>query len=140
MGKFKVKEMSPSVDDYNRLRESVGWHTVSEQRAGLALGNSLYCVCAVDDDHVLGMGRVVGDGGIYFYLQDVLVAPEFQRRGLGRSIMNRLMAFIDAQAPMRSGALVALMTAPGIGDFYRQYGFKIVPSVSPFMYSWRNGH
>jgi GNAT superfamily N-acetyltransferase len=62
------------------------------------------------------MGRVVGDGGIYFYVQDVIVVPEWQRRGIGSEIMNAIMAFVGSNAS--PGAFVGLMAARGAAQFY----------------------
>ena len=51
---------------------------------------------------VVGMGRIVGDGAIYFYIQDVAVKPEHQGRGVGRQIMEHLLAYLQAQAPPKA--------------------------------------
>ena len=34
---------------------------------------------------LIAAGRVIGDGGVYFYVQDVIVVPEHQRRSLNMS-------------------------------------------------------
>ena len=86
------------------------------------------------------MGRIVGDGHIYFYLQDLMVRPDYQHHGLGSKIMESLMQYIDEHAPVKSGAYVGLMMAPGLHDFYEKFGFKDLPKDSPAMWMWRNGH
>ncbi len=75
---------------------------------------------------------MVGDGGIYFYLQDVIVRPEQQGRGYGRLIMGALMGFLDRTA--RPGAFVGLMAATGVAAFYERYGFAPRPEGRPGMY------
>lgn len=83
------------------------------------------------------MGRVVGDGGAYMYIQDVLVHPHWRGRGIAKAIMREIMAFIDIVAGPGSGAYVGLMTEPHLLDFYSRYGFEVHDSASPTMRIWR---
>ena len=41
------------------------------------------------------MGRVVGDGGTVFHICDMVVKPEWQKKGGGTMIMDSLMGFIE---------------------------------------------
>jgi hypothetical protein len=41
------------------------------------LTHALFTVCALYEGNVIGCGRVIGDGGLYFYLQDIMVLPAF---------------------------------------------------------------
>lgn len=86
------------------------------------------------------MGRIVGDGHVYFYVQDVIVVPEYQQAGLGKSIVERLMQFLDRAAPAKSGAFLGLMTEPHLTRFYDRFGFETYPVNVPAMRIWRNGH
>jgi len=84
-------ERAPKPGEYQALRRAVGWAEVEERSALKGLEGSLYAVCAVKEGRVVGCGRVVGDGGIYFYLQGVIVLPAHQGLGLGRLIMTALL-------------------------------------------------
>ena len=137
---IQILEQLPTADEYNQLRKSVGWHCIDQNRTKAALRNSLFSVCAVADHQIIGFGRIVGDGLIYFYIQDVVILPRYQKRGIGHKIMQNLMTYIDAKAPKKSGAFIGLMTAPGSTKFYSQHGFNLLPEDSPFMCMWRNGH
>ncbi len=114
-------ERSPSLAEYRRLREAAGWNALDDAGASEGLAHALYSVCLESDGEVVGCGRVVGDGGIYFYLQDIIVLPAFQGRGLGAMIMDAVMGYLDRAA--RPGAFVGLMAAEGAADFYLRYGF-----------------
>jgi GNAT superfamily N-acetyltransferase len=121
-----IEERLPSAPDYNRLRAAVGWGTYSEDIIERALTASLYGVCAVSGDEVVGMARVIGDSGLVYYLQDVIVLPEYQRQGIGTKMMDHLMDYIHSNTSHNS--IVGLMAAKGSETFYQGYGFTPRPN------------
>lgn len=78
-------------DELTGLYASVGWSAYTEDPARLeaAVTASLHVVTARDGDRLIGLARVVGDGLTIVYLQDILVAPEHQRAGIGRELFRR---------------------------------------------------
>ena len=126
MPPYTILEQLPDVTDYNRLRDVVGWSAYLVEVAEPCLARSLYGVCVLQDDAVVGMARVIGDGGMTFYLQDVIVHPDHQGRGLGAQLMDRIMAYLRAHAV--PGAVVGLMAAAGKEGFYERYGFTRRPT------------
>lgn len=126
MQSWSIVEQLPSVADYNRLRDLVGWGTYGEDVIARSLPHSLYCVCAESDGQVVGMARVIGDGGIVYYVQDVIVIPGYQGRGIGTELMDRVMAYIRAHASHNT--IVGLMAAVGKEAFYTRYGFTVRPT------------
>lgn len=112
----------PTIDEYADLCTAVGWAPVLNfDAAPASLARSLLGVVATRDGRVVGMGRVVGDGAIYHYLQDVVVHPDLQRSGIGDAIVGRLVARIHAQAPER--AFIGVFAATGTAPFYERHGF-----------------
>jgi GNAT superfamily N-acetyltransferase len=87
--------------------------------AGLA--RTLYAVCLEYRGEAIGMGRVVGDGGVFFDVVDIAVMPDHQKKGFGKAIMDALMAYIRRTA--RPTAWISLMAGPGVEEFYKRYGF-----------------
>ena len=83
MADIVFKENSIDVDTYLYLRASVGWKKLSYTQAKKALKNSLYTVYAEIDGRPVGMGRVVGDGAVICYIQDLIVTPEIQGEKYG---------------------------------------------------------
>lgn len=77
-------------------------------------------------------GRVVGDGGMYFYVQDVMVMPEFQGRGIGAAVMDAIMRYLEGATA--GGAFVGLMAAEGSERFFQRYGFRRRPDDRPGMF------
>lgn len=129
---FDFVERPPTVEEYQQLRAAVDWEEVEREAAARGLDNALYSLCLLHQGRVIGCGRIVGDGGIYFYIQDVVVLPEFQGRGFGVMIMDRIMAYIDEHAGRNS--FIGLMAAEGVESFYHRYGFKARPEGRPGMY------
>jgi GNAT superfamily N-acetyltransferase len=111
----------PDVDDYLRLRTLSGLSAKSPEAAAKGLGNTLYGVSLIQDGEMIGMGRVIGDGGCFFVVVDIAVHPDFQRLGLGKRIMQALDAWLRANAPV--SAHVSLLADGDARHLYAQYGF-----------------
>jgi len=128
-------ERAPTPDEYGRLRASVGWNELQGDGVRAGLSGSLFAVVLERDGEAVGCGRVVGDGGIYFYVQDVIVLPELQGRGWGARIMEAVMRYLDEA--VRPGSFIGLMAASDVEGFYRRYGFERRPDDRPGMYRIR---
>ena len=122
---FKIEENSPDAETFLILRESAGMNPRSIEGARKGLGNELFSVLLrlEESDEIVGMGRVIGDGGTIFVICDMLVIEEYQGNGGGTMIMNKLMQYLLQEAPPRS--YINLMA--DIDGFYERWGF--VPSL-----------
>ena len=129
---MKIEYRSPTLSEYKKLRGLVGWWETDENSTEIALKNSLFSAVAVEHDTVIGFGRVIGDGGLYFYIQDLIVHPEFQNKGFGKSLMKELMDYIKTNA--KSGAFVGLLAAKGLEKYYEPFGFKVRDEDAPGMF------
>lgn len=118
---YHTQDEVPSVSDYIDIRLRAGLSRKSPEAATIGLKNGLFSVVVYAGTTPVGIGRVVGDGGCFFEIVDIAVVPEHQKKGLGDLIMQRLMAYIHANAP--STAYVSLMADHGTPDFYARYGF-----------------
>jgi len=83
---------------------------------------------ALYDEGVIGMARVVGDGALFFYIQDVIVVPAHQGRGVGALLMGRVMDYLRGHAPEK--AFVGLFAVEGTLPFYARYGFAVDPGLT----------
>ena len=131
MDEYTLVERTPTINEYKKLCDAIGWKPVSNEATEIGLRNSLFSVCVLYRKDVIGCGRVVGDGGLYFYLQDIIVLPEFQGRGIGKRIMNAVMNYLKSHADFN--AFIGLMAAKGASTFYEKYGFVERASDKPGM-------
>jgi GNAT superfamily N-acetyltransferase len=129
----------PSIDEFRDLCTAVGWAPVMNfDAAPASLARSLLGVVAVIDGRTVGMGRVVGDGAIYHYVQDVVVRPDLQRRGIGGAIVGRLLAQVRARAPER--AFIGVFAATGTAPFYARNGFVVHEALTGMFQVVQAGH
>lgn len=84
---FEMNEVLP-------LYESVGWtsYTGRPEMLKTAFSNSLLVLGAYESHRLIGLLRAVGDGASVLYIQDLLVHPDFQRRGIGKRLIREAMA------------------------------------------------
>ena len=121
-----LTEECPTPEEYLSLRRSVGWGLPDLRAVGPSLRNSHYCVCARERGRIVGMARIIGDGGMVYYIQDVIVEPSYQGRGIGKRLMDRIMEYIRRHAVEHT--IVGLMAARGKEEFYERYGFMRRPN------------
>lgn len=117
----KYDEAIPSKSDLLALYDAVNWVAYTRNIDKLISGirRSLRVVCAYDDDRLVGLARVIGDGETIVYLQDILVDPNYQGRGIGRELFTRAFAGFD----VRQKVLIT-DDDPAQRDFYTAMGFK----------------
>lgn len=120
------RENALSYDDYYRLRESVAWLNFSREQTEKALNNSLYTVIAEDDGKVVGMGRMTGDG-LYYLIVDIVVQPDHQKKGIGSTIIDMMIDYVDRETPIGGRSSVQLTAEKGKETFYEKRGFKLIP-------------
>lgn len=122
-GRYRLVSTAPAVDDYIRLRARAGLSPKTPEQAAPAVANS-WAFCHVRElasDATVAMGRALGDGGWYFHIADMATDPEHQRRGVGRAVLEWLLAEIDARAP--ADPYVTLMADEPGRPLYRALGF-----------------
>lgn len=114
----------PVPAEHRRLAESVGWtHAFDWDAMPASLAASVCGVVVERHGEAVAMGRVVGDGAFYFYVQDVVVLPELQRQGVGDEVLRRLVARVEALAPPK--AFIGLFAAGESARLYERHGFAV---------------
>jgi len=126
--RFRLVEEVPAEDEYRALRVAAGLSPKSPEAASLGLPNSLFSVCVRDDAQLIGMGRIVGDGGCNFEVVDIAVHPDWQRRGIGYQIMQSLISYLNDNAP--PSAYVSLIADGDAAQLYQKFGFEFTSPIS----------
>ncbi len=129
---YTMKTNALGVKDYQALRGTTNWNPVPDLQVQKALEHDLFSVCLFSDRKAIGMGRVIGDGAIYFYIQDLIVHPEHQGKGVGTSLMNTIESFLDHR--VQGYAFVGLMAAQGVEAFYKGFGYTKRADDGPGMF------
>jgi ribosomal protein S18 acetylase RimI-like enzyme len=120
---YRLVMKPPLLSDYLRLRVVAGLSPKTEAQGAAAVAGAWAACHVVDaDGAIVGMGRVLGDGGWYFHVIDMAVAPEHQRRGIGDAILTALLDRIRADAP--PGAYVNLLADVPGRRLYERHGFR----------------
>ncbi len=118
------------IDTYMELREAVHFPKLSRDQARRGLDNSLYTLVAFKDGKAVGMGRIVGDGAIICYVQDLIIRPEVQGEGIGGLILESLRSFVVNIGFPGTTMMFDLMCARGREPFYKKHGFIARPTES----------
>ncbi|RDI99636.1 N-acetyltransferase [Dyella solisilvae] len=121
----------PGSDEYRALRVAAGLSAMSPEGAATGLPASWCSVCVREGGELIGMGRVVGDGGLFLWVVDIAVTPGRQGQGWGRRIMQALMDEVHARAPART--MVGLIADGTAHQLYEKFGFKLVAPAAQGM-------
>ncbi|MDE7266484.1 MAG: GNAT family N-acetyltransferase [Lachnospiraceae bacterium] len=120
---FELVDNQLTAEDFIHLKVATGFINRPLEQVEKALANDLFDVSVVYNGEVIGMGRLVGDGALYWYLQEIIVLPEYQGQGLGRKIVNRLLEYIKETALPGTKVEVGLTSVKGKEPFYEKLGF-----------------
>ena len=114
-------------DEILKLYASVGWTAYTKDPEALKNGfaHSLLVLAAYEDDALLGIVRAVGDGYTIVFIQDLLVDPAYQRKGVGSTLLK---AVLERFPHVRQIELVTDDTERTIA-FYRSMGFKELSEI-----------
>lgn len=117
-----------SSEHYNALREQVGWERLTEAQAKRGIEHTTFIVTAWHKETIVGMGRALFDYGYTAYLGDIIMNPQYQGLGIGKIIVQKLLAKVEAAAEVGDNIMVVLGAAKGKEGFYETLGFECRPN------------
>lgn len=129
-----------TVEEYNNLRKNVGWSPLEIHQAERGLRNSYYIIAASVQNSIVGLLRVISDGGYMALIVDVMVAPEYQGKGIGSMLIKNAMNYIETNLANGLTVMINIMAVQGKENFYKKFGFIERPNNNngAGMHLWLN--
>jgi len=125
---MNIQYSPPSAMEYISLRLKTKMGTKDLSKAEIALKNSLFVVSIYENDKLIGFGRIVGDEGITYVVSDIMVDPDYQGKGIGKTIMKEIDCYLEENTD--EYAHVCLIANKPADKLYSQFGFEYVEPKS----------
>lgn len=119
-------EITP--EEYLELRRKVGWCLFPVEEAKAGIDNAYLVICARDGEKAVGVVRLLWDGGYIAMLSDVIVDPEYQGQGIGRTLVESTIRRMKDDMKPGYKVKLNLMAAKGKEPFYEKFGFVQRPN------------
>ncbi len=135
--KMKVQDLTysekvPQTEKFMGLFLTTGWndsYQLNKAEMKKALENSWYTYSVYDEKKLIGFGRIICDGIVHALILDLIIIPEYQGQGIGKTILTRLVN----QCKKHRVRDIQLFSAKNKADFYKKSGFTLRPELSPGM-------
>ncbi|HMJ67664.1 MAG TPA: GNAT family N-acetyltransferase [Cyclobacteriaceae bacterium] len=121
----QIIEKKMSLSEYESLMKSVGWlDYANTDHLSDRLLSPVYSVVAVDtaSGETIGCTLILGDNASFYYIKDVIVKQEWQKKRIGTALMKAACDWLDKNGVPKS--LVGLYTGENLEGFYKQFGFE----------------
>lgn len=129
---FIFNEQLPDPEKYWDLFQTTGWnleYNFSVTDLARAIQNSWYVISIYHSDELIGFGRIIADGVHHALIVDLIIHPDYQGKGLGRRLLDRLVQKCKDNK-IRD---IQLFAARDKSGFYTKSGFEKRPSNAPGM-------
>lgn len=100
------------------LREAVSWNRM-ENAYKNPLMTSYYHIACYYEDKLIGYVDSVSNGVTDAYIQDLIVHPDYQGKGIGTELMNRMIATLKE----RNIYMISVVFEEKLKSFYNRFGF-----------------
>lgn len=127
-----IIEESIPLETYRTMRVTCGLSPKTSAASEIGLRNSIHSVMIKLDKEVIGMGRIIGDGGCFCQIVDICVLPQHQGKGIGKIIMENLTLFIHEKLP--ASCYISLIADGDASFLYEKFGFKDTLPASKGMF------
>lgn len=125
---MEVKTNILTAETFLMLYSAVGWEPPGIEQIRIALKNSLADFTALENGKPVGMVRLIGDGGMSFYIKDFAVHPDYQAKGAGKMLLQTLEQFILDSIPDGWMVSLELISTKEALPFYQKMGFEERPN------------
>lgn len=123
--KIEINILTPEL--FLELYASVDWEPPCKEQVETALQNTLASFIAYEDERAIGMVRLLGDGGMSFYVKDFAVVPAYQGQGVGKALMSAVQQYILSHIKPGWAVSLELISTKEAVAFYKRQGFEERP-------------
>ncbi|MBE5947689.1 MAG: GNAT family N-acetyltransferase [Lachnospiraceae bacterium] len=123
--KTEINTLTPEL--FLELYQSVGWEPPCLEQVKTALQNTMATFTAYDNDMAVGMVRLIGDGGMSFYIKDFAVIPSYQSKGVGTLLVESIEKYIREVKNSDWAVSLELISSKDAVAFYKKKGFEERP-------------
>lgn len=124
---MEVRINTLTAELFLELYTSVGWEPPAIQQVREALKHTTATFTAYENDKAVGMVRLIGDGGMSFYIKDFAVVPSFQYQGVGAILIERVEKYIRERIDSNWAVSLELISTKDAVGFYKKQGFEERP-------------
>lgn len=121
----RINSLTPEL--FLELYTSVGWEPPAKQQVSEALKNTIADFTVYENNNPVGMVRLIGDGGMSFYIKDFAVIPSFQSKGVGTILMESIEKYIKETIDENWAVSLELISTKEAVGFYKGKGFEERP-------------
>jgi len=100
------------------LREAVGWNRM-ESEYGNPLLTSYYHIAVYEQNTLIGYIDCVSNGVTDAYIQDLMVHPAYQGKGIGTALMHHMIDYLKEQRVY----MISVVYEESLKPFYAKFGF-----------------
>lgn len=88
-----IKSKNLNINQVKNLYDANGWKSYANNidRTMRSIEKALFVFSCWDEDKLVGLIRAVGDGETITYVQDILVLPDYHRKGIGTKLLKECM-------------------------------------------------
>lgn len=119
---FEYKE-TITADEMNYLRAAIGFRQTLPEQIEAGLKGSAFVVAVYDSDKLIGMGRLIWDGGTVALINDLIVIPQCVSLGIDVQIINRILGFLKTKLKPGFGIQVDIKAWAGQQEICTKLGF-----------------
>lgn len=128
---MQIERKPPLADELAMLYQQAGWieNPCPEKMRRSVVTDSQWFVARDSDGALLGIARFITDYVRYAFIVDVIIKENQQRKGIGKALMNEVVAecrTLDIDS-------VNLWPSEGKIPFYESLGFYALPASQPHM-------
>lgn len=117
-----------NLQELEKLCDAVGWVRRPIKKVKVAIDHSFVTTCIFYHDNnnhkkLIGFARATSDNSFNATIWDVVIHPEFQKKGLGKILMIQTIE----QLRYNDISTITLFADPQVINFYKNLGFIIDP-------------